>query len=153
MQVGEGLYEGPQLSAYPQPRGFSPVQQEPRVPRNQDGKQSKTVKTVSPSIEKVNANDKRKDNSIKSKKDSKMRSTIDKPSQTIKIFSTNGAGVINGKVDSLNSEIKAAAANIVTIQETHCTRKGRIQMPVGFVTFEAIRKAKHGGTLCAIHQD
>ena len=56
-------------------------------------------------------------------------------------------------MESLRSEVKAAAANIVTIQETHCTRKGRIQMPNGFVTFEAIRKAKHGGTLCAIHED
>jgi hypothetical protein len=26
-------------------------------------------------------------------------------------------------------------------------------MPQGFVTFEAIRKAKYGGTLCAIHED
>ena len=55
-------------------------------------------------------------------------------------------------MDSLKSEVKAATANIVTIQETHCTRKGQIQMP-GFVTFEAIRKAKHGGTLCAIQEE
>ena len=32
-------------------------------------------------------------------------------------------------------------------------RKGRIQMPSGFVVFEAIRKAKHGGTMCAIREE
>ena len=26
-------------------------------------------------------------------------------------------------------------------------------MPTGFVTFEAIRKEKHGGTLCAIREE
>ena len=37
-------------------------------------------------------------------------------------------------------------ANIVTVQETHSNRKGRILMPRQFVVFEAIRKAKCGGS-------
>ena len=67
--------------------------------------------------------------------------------QNINIFSTNAAGLINGKMDSLRSEIVSTASNIVTVQETHSLRKGMINMPVGFVVFEAIRKARHGGTM------
>ena len=58
-----------------------------------------------------------------------------------KIFSTNAAGLVNGKLKSLHGEVKSKTSNIVTIQETHSTRKGRIKMPDGFVIFEAIRKA------------
>ena len=60
---------------------------------------------------------------------------------------------MKGKVESLKSEVEATEANIVTIQETHSTKKGKINMPVGFVVFEAIRKAKHGGTMCAIREE
>ena len=60
---------------------------------------------------------------------------------------------MTSKLDSLNSEVKATRANIVTVQETHSRRKGRVHMPREFVVFEAIRKAKHGGTMCAIHQN
>ena len=62
-----------------------------------------------------------------------------KNSKTIKIFSTNAAGVVTGKMDSLRSEVKATEANIITVQETHSTRKGKIVMPKEFVVFEAIR--------------
>ena len=41
----------------------------------------------------------------------------------LKLFSTNGAGVINGKVTSLQNEVKATRATVVTVQETHCKRK------------------------------
>ena len=41
----------------------------------------------------------------------------------------------------------------MTVQETHSNRKGRILMPRQFVVFEAIRKAKCGGTMCAAHED
>ena len=73
--------------------------------------------------------------------------------QTIKVFSTNAAGLLSGKLESLRSQVIATGANIVTIQETHALRKGKIKMPAGFVIFEAIRKAKQGGTMCAISQD
>ena len=78
---------------------------------------------------------------------------ISKPSTTITIFSTNAAGLVKGKMDSLTSEVKAIKANIVTIEETHSIRKGKIIMPEEFVVFEAIRKAKHGGTMCAVHSE
>ena len=71
---------------------------------------------------------------------------------SIKMFSTNAAGLVKGKVASLISEVNATSANIVTIQETHCSRKGRISMPADFVVFESIRKRKCGGTLCAVKQ-
>ena len=71
----------------------------------------------------------------------------------IKLFSTNGAGVKNGKVASLNAEVQSTQSNIVTLQETHCTQKGKIKMDKTFVMFEAIRKRKGGGTLVAIHED
>ena len=73
-------------------------------------------------------------------------------SDYLKLLSTNAAGIINGKIDSLKSEIICTKANIVTIQETHCRKKGKIQIP-GFVVFESIRTKKGGGTLIAAHED
>ena len=67
----------------------------------------------------------------------------------VKLFSTNGAGIKNGKVDSLNAEVRSTKCNIVTIQETHSTQKGKIKMDKEFVIFESIRKKKGGGTLIA----
>ena len=68
----------------------------------------------------------------------------------IKMFSTNGAGIIGGKVKSLVAEVKHTKCNIVTVQETHCRTKGKLAIE-NFVIFEAIRKAKGGGpTLGAI---
>ena len=70
----------------------------------------------------------------------------------MKLFSTNGAEVVGGKVNSLKSAVRDVKANLITIQETHCRRKGKIQID-DFVIFEAIRKAKGGGTLIACHED
>ena len=80
--------------------------------------------------------------------DNKVKS---KTSKTIKMFSINAAGVVTGKQASLNSEVNATQANIVTLQETHSTRKGKVTMPGEFVVFEAIRREKNGGTLIAVH--
>ena len=71
----------------------------------------------------------------------------------IKVFSTNSAGVKYGKINSLNAEVRNTNANIVTIQETHFSQKGKLHMDPSFVIFEAIRKKKFGGTMIAIHQD
>ena len=68
------------------------------------------------------------------------------------MFSTNGAGVVNRKIHSLVSEVKATGATVVTVQETHCRRKGRIMID-DMVVFEVIRVKKGGGTMCAIHKD
>ena len=70
----------------------------------------------------------------------------------LKIFSTNAASVINGKKESLKSEITCTKANVVTLQETHARKKGKIDIPE-FVVFEAIRTKKGGGTLIAAHTD
>ena len=74
------------------------------------------------------------------------------PSKPIKMFCTNGAGVVNEKIDSLINEVKATGATLVTVQETHSRRKGRIMIE-NMVVFEVIRNKKGGGTICAIHQD
>ena len=89
---------------------------------------------------------------VKYKKDN-GRSKPDIKNNELRILSTNAAGVVNGKLASLNAEVKAAHANIVMVQETHSTRKGKIIMSKELVIFESIRKAKHGGTLLAVHQD
>ena len=102
-------------------------------------------------------NNKTQDNIIYKKyirKNSDMSNTVtNKKSKSLKIFSTNAAGIKSGKADSLVAEVKATCANIVTIQETHSITKGRIKMHPSFVLFESIRAKKHGGTLCAILVD
>ena len=139
------------MSIPPQPLGFSPVQQIPRVQKNQRS----PIQQKPTQIIKINGeNNVDKPTYIKYKNENRFRSG--KPSSVvkhIKMFSTNAAGLVNGKVQSLNSEVKATSSNIVTIQETHSIRKGRIKMPDGFVIFESIRKAKHGGTLCAVQEN
>ena len=57
-----------------------------------------------------------------------------------------------GKLESLKSEVIITGATVVTAQETHCRRKGRIQMP-NMVVFEAIRTKKGGGTMCAVREE
>ena len=70
----------------------------------------------------------------------------------LKIFSTNAAGLVNGKIYSLKSEVINTGANLVTVQETHFRKKGKLKLP-DFISFEAIRTKKGGGTLIAAHVD
>ena len=77
---------------------------------------------------------------------------VSESNKTLKIFSTNGADIVNGKLESLKSEVKAVGATMVMVQETHCRRKGRIQLD-SMVVFESIRNNKGGGTICAVHAD
>ena len=90
---------------------------------------------------------------MKHKKKSGTNKLINNSNKPVVLYSTNGAGVVSGQAESLKSQVLATNANIVTIQETNCVRKGRIKMPQGFVIFEAIRKAKHGETMCAIREE
>ena len=53
---------------------------------------------------------------------------VSEASKKLIVLSTNGAGIVNGKMDSLRKEVKAVVATVVTVQETHSRRKGRIQM-------------------------
>ena len=71
----------------------------------------------------------------------------------VKLFSTNGAGIMNGEVASLKAEVLSTQSNIITVQETHSRQKGKILMGKEFVTFKAIREKKGGGTMIAVHQD
>ena len=80
------------------------------------------------------------------------RHMLRQPATCLKLFSTNGAGVVGGKVKSLQAAVQQTNANLVTLQETHSKRKGRIQIE-GHIVFEAIRKAKGGGTLISGHKD
>ena len=59
----------------------------------------------------------------------------------------------NCKVDIRNAEGSNVQANIVTIQETHFSQKGKIRMNSELVVFEAIRKPKVGGKVLAVHVD
>ena len=70
-----------------------------------------------------------------------MKGYMKRQSETnIKMFSTNGAGVVN-KISSLKAQVRHTNTNVITLQETHCKFKGKIQIE-GFVSFEAIRKKK-----------
>ena len=66
------------------------------------------------------------------------------------MFSTNAAD-IKSKLKSFKHEIKRSNAGIFTVQETHFATKGKIQVE-NFVTFEAIRKKKNGGTVIGVHE-
>ena len=96
------------------------------------------------------------DNNIKyiiHKRTKKPTVVHNKVIDSITIFSTNAAGVVTGKADSLINEVKSTRANVVTLQETHSQCKGRVKLPANFVVFEAIRKAKNGGILCAVDEN
>ena len=68
----------------------------------------------------------------------------------MKIFSTNAAG-IKSKLKSFKNELKRSNAGIFTVQETHFSTQGKIQVE-NFLTFEAIRKKKNGGTVVGVHE-
>ena len=75
---------------------------------------------------------------------------VSKSNKALKIFSTNKAGIVNGKLESQKSEVNAVGATVVTVQETHCRKKERIQLD-SMLVFESIRNKKGGGTICAVH--
>ena len=98
-------------------------------------------------------NDRKHSRKAKTRRGLGNKNVKDKRVNFLKIFSTNGASVANGKGKSLNAEVGNTLANIVTVQEMHYKQKGKFQMDPSFVLFEAIRKRKGGGTLVAIHED
>ena len=52
------------------------------------------------------------------------------------------------KVESLKYELKRTSSSIFTLQETHFSKKGRVNID-DFVVFEAIRMKEHGTMLGA----
>jgi len=70
----------------------------------------------------------------------------------VKIFSANAAGCKN-KIESLLHNINKLDAAIVTVQETHFDRKGKLNEKLpDFEIFEAIRNKSKGGTVVAVHK-
>ena len=156
------MRENPKLSLDSLDGGFSPA---PREEQQCDKKQQSTQEALSKSAQE---NKNTQLSSISHKITPTTNSTHikrirrggvkqkhmkPKPLGHIKLFSTNGAGIKNGKVASLIAEVHNTQANIITVQETHSRQKGKIFMGSEFVTFEAIRDKKGGGTMIAVHQD
>ena len=140
------------------------IQQETINKEKENGNSRKTIKSKYKQNKEQNKCSKEfNDNAKKCKRLKKNRRGVRRsvginhmkpqPVSHMKLFSTNGAGVKFGKLKSLNAEVMNTQSNIVTIQETHYSQKGKIQMNASFVVFEAIRQKKCGGTLIAIHKD
>ena len=72
-----------------------------------------------------------------------------KREESLKIFSTNAAGLKN-KLQSFKNELNHTNAGIFTFQETHFKKKGMLKIN-GFDIFEAIRDKQKGGTMIGIH--
>ena len=87
---------------------------------------------------------------LKKRKNKTKRGKGGKHEKYVNICSAISAGLKN-KMKSLKSSLKALNAAIVTIQETHSIKKGKIKLE-GFEIFEAIRKKSKGGTMIAVHK-
>ena len=66
------------------------------------------------------------------------------------IVSANAAQ-LKGKINSFKSELTKSNAGIFTIQESHYSTKGKVQVE-NFEVFEAIRKKAKGGTIIGAHK-
>ena len=87
----------------------------------------------------------------KYKQNSKNKKTP-KSDSVIKIFSANAAGCAN-KIQGLENNVNKLDAAIVTLQETHFTKKGKLNDKFeNFEVFEAIRSKKKGGTAVLVHK-
>ena len=129
MSVRPRMRQSYQLSVHTQVGGFSNVEQVSRCQKNKQGqKHPKLVRVITVNSE----NDDSAQTYKKVNNRSKIKVPIPKVSNNIKIFSTNAAGLLS-KGESLVNEIHATSANIVTVQVTHCTSKGRIKMHTSFV--------------------
>ena len=64
--------------------------------------------------------------------------------KTLKLYSTNAAGLTYGKMESFYKFIEEYEPNVISIQETHHKRKGKLRIDK-FTIFESIRDKKGGG--------
>ena len=70
--------------------------------------------------------------------------------KVIKVFTTNAAG-LKAKLKSLKAHLHKLEIPIFTVQETHYSTKGKINVDE-YVVFEAIRQnKKKGGTAIGVH--
>ena len=80
------------------------------------------------------------------------RGNENKSLHNVPIFSANGAGCIS-KIQSILDNKNHLKAGIKTLQETHFTRKGKLNQKLkDFEFFEAIRKKVKRGTLIGVHK-
>jgi hypothetical protein len=82
------------------------------------------------------------------KKSNNNKSTKKNMNIQVNMFSNNCNGA-NLKVESLKYELKRTNSSIFTLQETHFSKKGRVNID-DFVVFEAIRMKEHG-TMIGAH--
>ena len=67
-------------------------------------------------------------------------------------MSANGAGCIN-TIQSIVNNVNDLGAGIITLQETHFKKKGKLNQKMDdFEFFEEIRKKMKGGTLIGVHK-
>ena len=72
--------------------------------------------------------------------------------QGLPIFSANCAGAVN-KIHSLVNNVIHIGAGVITLQETHFQRKGKLNNKLpDYEFFEAIRKKQKGGSLIGVHK-
>ena len=94
-------------------------------------------------------NNKNTKNKNRNKKKTKRGNKKRKVSELC-IVSTNAAQ-LKGKLNSFKSELKRCDAGIFTVQESHYSTKGKVQVE-NFEVFEAIRKKAKGGTIIGAHK-
>ena len=69
-----------------------------------------------------------------------------KENHTELIMYSNNCNGVNNKVEALKVQIKHTKATIFNLQETHLSRKGKIQIE-NFQIYEAVRRKEHGSML------
>ena len=67
-------------------------------------------------------------NHVNKYKNARNKNVNGETSLKLKLFPTNAAAVVDGKLSSLRSEVNETEANVVTIQEIHSKQKERIQL-------------------------
>lgn len=78
----------------------------------------------------------------------KANKLLNQSDESLVIMSANVAG-LGGKENCLKSIIQQTKSNVIMLQETHKSSKGRIKVPE-FTSFEAIRSEKSGGTVILV---
>ena len=154
------MREDPELPIYSLARGFSNPTEEDESSIKEKSSESEELEARDDTTQKSQKNTtnikphkNKSDKRVRRAGDCKKKYMINKCATTLKLFSANCASLKNGKLVSLNAEIKSTEANIVTLQETHYKEKGKIKVNKKFTIFEAIRVKKGGGTAIAVHED
>ena len=129
------MRQNSELPQYALPGGFSPIPGEEESNGEEEPEPEEELDTSNKQEKTKTQKNKKKENPPKKnariRRGGKARKGTyvnNKNVSSIRVFATNGAGVKNSKVDSLNAEVRSTKANIVMVQETHSTKKGKIKM-------------------------